>query len=140
MRLITTLLLNSVLIILVSGCQNGSSAQRQQLRITIIDQGTGEKVEEGDQIRIKEETRYPDGTLLFDTDDIGGSIAFQVGANQVIEGLDLGVIGMQVGEVREIFVPSRMAWRSEYPDFIHPDSSLVYLVELLEIIDNYEEQ
>ncbi|MDH3651330.1 MAG: FKBP-type peptidyl-prolyl cis-trans isomerase [Saprospiraceae bacterium] len=75
-----------------------------------------------------------DGTLLFSTDQIGHPIKFLIGGNQAIEGLDLGVCGMQQGEIRTLVVPPKLSQRTEFPENQSPDSTLYYEVELMEII------
>ena len=121
------------LTMLFSGCGN-QRAEVDELIITDLTKGGGQAtVQVGSTITIKEKTSYLGGIVIFHTDSIGGSISFEVGANQVITGLDEGVIGMKEGGIRKITIPPHLSQRSEYPDFIHPDSTLVYVVEVLEI-------
>ena len=104
-----------------------------QLHIETVSEGTGPAVKKGDVIWIEETTSYSDGTLIFSTDQIGSPLKFEVGANQVIEGVDQGVIGMRKGGVRKLIVPPSLSKRKSYPDSIHPDSTLYYSITLVEI-------
>ena len=47
-----------------------------------------------------------------------GKITFKLGAGEVIKGWDVGCAGMQVGERRQLFIPSKMAYgaRGAPPD------------------------
>ena len=53
-----------------------------------------------------------------------------VGSNQVIKGIDEALIGMKKGEIRKLIIPPALSKRSGIPRFPHPDSILVYEIEL----------
>mmetsp|Transcript_27072 Transcript_27072/g.81159 ORF Transcript_27072/g.81159 Transcript_27072/m.81159 type:complete len:88 (+) Transcript_27072:120-383(+) len=59
---------------------------------------------------------------------------FRLGKGEVIKGWDLGLLGMCVGEVRRIVVPSDMAYghRGVAP-FVPADADLVYEIEVASI-------
>ncbi|MEQ8717349.1 MAG: FKBP-type peptidyl-prolyl cis-trans isomerase [Acidimicrobiales bacterium] len=59
--------------------------------------------------------------------DLGGG-----GEIDTIEGLDLGVVGMQVGGLRRIVVPPSLGFGQETGQ-VSPDDTLVFMVELVEI-------
>ena len=131
-----------LLTILICACSNKKEREKpahitdSDLKVEILRDGMGSQTaKEGQIIGIKESTKYRDGTLIFSTDQIGGPLRFTVGANQVIEGVDEGVRGMRIGEIRKLIVPPSLSKRSEYPDNIHPDSILVYEIELVEIME-----
>ncbi|MEM6379174.1 MAG: FKBP-type peptidyl-prolyl cis-trans isomerase, partial [Bacteroidota bacterium] len=96
--------------------------------------GKGPQAKVGDEVFIHEIMRYSDSTVLFSTDQIGQPVKFKIGANQAIEGLDIGVRGMQAGEKRTLIVPPSLSKRTEYPAHVSADSTLYYEVELVEII------
>ena len=58
-------------------------------------------------------------------------LEFTVGVGQVIEGWDKGLVGMKVGEVRELSVPSVMAYGDNSLEGIPPNSDLMFVVELV---------
>ena len=58
---------------------------------------------------------------------------FQVGSNQVIAGLSMGLIGMKVGAARIIEIPAKLAYGDAGADVIPPGADLTYKVRLLHI-------
>ena len=58
-------------------------------------------------------------------------LEFTVGVGQVIEGWDKGLVGMKIGEVRKLSVPSVMAYGDNSLEGIPPNSDLMFVVELV---------
>ena len=109
----------------IASSYDGYEKTNSGLFIKDITEGQGIEVQQGDIISIAEKLTYMDGTLLFTTDQIGGSVKFTVGADQVIAGIDEGVRGMKLGGQRSLIIPPSLSKRTEYPDNIHPDSILL---------------
>ncbi len=62
----------------------------------------------------------------------GAPLDFKVGAGQVIEGWDQGLLGMKVGGRRRLEIPSRLAYGSSGAgSAIGPDEALIFVVDLL---------
>lgn len=99
-----------------------------------IKTGEGPMAQPGQEVLIYESMRYPSGKLIFALKRPAAPARFRIGANQVIKGVDEGVRGMQAGEVRKLIVTPEWSKRSVYPDFIAPDSTILYEVELVEIL------
>ena len=60
---------------------------------------------------------------------------FVFGTGRVIKGWDLGLIGMKVGGVRRLIIPSSLAYgERKVGEKIQPHSDLVFEVELLEVL------
>jgi len=132
---------SAILIIGLFGCSLGDKNEKalivtdSGLSYEILKSGSGAIAKAGLEVTIKETTKYRDGTLIFSTEQIGGSLTFLLGGNQVVDGVDEGVQGMQIGEVRRLIVSPTLSKRSEYPDYLSPDSVLIYEIELLEILE-----
>lgn len=61
--------------------------------------------------------------------------SFSLGEGRVIRGWDEGVVGMQVGEVRELTIAPEMGYGERGAGAaIPPNSTLVFVVELIEIL------
>ena len=90
------------------------------------------------------------GTLYSNGDLFDSSIlreepfVFQIGRQQMNEGFEKGLLNMCIGEKRKLVVPSGMAYGatkaygSEIMGRVLPDSTLVYNVELLEILNEVD--
>jgi len=61
-------------------------------------------------------------------------LSFVLGEGRVIEGLDLAIRGMRIGESRTITIPPHLAYGSDgFGELIPPDAPLLYEVRLLSI-------
>ena len=61
-------------------------------------------------------------------------IAFELGLSSVMSGWEKGLLGMQVGGARRLFVPYRMAYgASGRPPAIPPRTDLVFDIELMAV-------
>lgn len=65
------------------------------------------------------------------TYESGEPLEFTIGVGQVIVGWEKGLMGMKVGEVRRLSVPSAMAYGENSLDGIPPNSDLLFEVELV---------
>lgn len=61
----------------------------------------------------------------------GEPLEFTIGVGQVIVGWEKGLMGMKVGEIRRLSVPSAMAYGENSMDGIPPNSDLLFEVELV---------
>jgi FKBP-type peptidyl-prolyl cis-trans isomerase len=98
-------------------------------RIIDVKLGSGPAVKKGDRVIVHVVGKIGNGRV-FD-----GSILlpFEVGRGMVIQGLDVGLIGMQVGGVRQLIIPPDEAYGSRGVGGIPPNSTLQFEIELLAI-------
>ena len=96
--------------------------------------GTGAIARLGDKVRIHETLSLPDGKVIFNSREKNQTVAFVLGANQVIPGVDEGVTGMRAGERRRLLVPPSLDGRKFDPSFIPPAAIRHYDIELVEIV------
>ena len=71
---------------------------------------------------------------VFDASTPGQPFVFKLGVGQVIQGWDVGIVGMKVGGVRRLIIPSELAYgRVGVGSSIPPNAALVFDVELLSV-------
>lgn len=105
------------------------------LRYEVVVTGNGPAAMSGRSVRIHETMTLADGTLIYSTRANNKPVQFLLGGNQVIAGVDQGVMGMRVGERRKLIVPPTLSRRSGgNPPGIPPDAVLHYDIELIEIL------
>ena len=72
--------------------------------------------------------------------DRGAHFRFRLGEGRVISGWDQGVVGMKIGEVRELTIAPELAYGDrQMGPIIAPGSTLVFVIELAGI-DGLEEE
>lgn len=103
-------------------------------RIVDVKVGTGPRVKSGDTVDVHYVGRLADGTVFDSSKPRGTPFSFVVGRGMVIRGWDIGLVGMQVGGVRQLTIP----WEEAYgergvPPTIPPRAKLYFDVELARI-------
>ena len=115
---------------------NGNSAisSEDELKITINQEGTGERAEIGMSVSVHYTGKLEDGTIFDSSIPRGEPFTFTLGAGQVIKGWDLGVEGMTVGEKRNLVIPPQLGYGMRGAGAsIPPNATLIFDVELLEV-------
>ncbi|HSC83838.1 MAG TPA: FKBP-type peptidyl-prolyl cis-trans isomerase, partial [Pseudomonas sp.] len=57
-----------------------------------------------------------------------------IGSRRVIQGWDLGLIGMQVGGKRKLWVPAHLGYGERQVGAIPANANLIFEIELLEVL------
>jgi peptidylprolyl isomerase len=100
-----------------------------------IVQGTGAAAKPGDQLTMKYVgVLYSNGRQFDASWDSGSTYPFTLGAGQVIQGWDQGMVGMKVGGRRQLIIPPALAYgdRDQGPD-LPANSTLIFVVDLVKI-------
>ncbi len=95
--------------------------------------GDGESVAEGDTVKVHYIGTLQNGQQFDNSYTKGEPYEFTVGDNEVIKGLDQGVLGMKKGGQRIVVVPAELAYGSREVGPIPSNSTLVFAIELIEI-------
>jgi len=77
-----------------------------------------ETVQEGDTITVEYEGRLEDGTVFDSSDKHEEPLQFTVGEGKIIKGFDQAVVGMKVGEEKEVTVPPDQAYGQHNPELV----------------------
>jgi FKBP-type peptidyl-prolyl cis-trans isomerase 2 len=75
-------------------------------------------VQEGDTITVEYEGRLDDGTVFDSSDKHKEPLQFTVGEGKIIKGFDEAVVGMKIGEEKEITIPPELAYGQHNPELV----------------------
>ncbi|KAG8335544.1 hypothetical protein J6590_064826 [Homalodisca vitripennis] len=96
--------------------------------------GNGAVAKSGKTISVYYSGKLKSTSKVFDEVTSGPGLSFRLGRGDVINGWDIGVVGMKVGGRRTITCPPAMAYGAKgYPPVIPPNSTLVFEVELKDV-------
>ena len=110
------------------------------LSIRILKQGDGVSAQVGNKVKVhytgwiynSDSESGLRGKKFDSSHDRGIPFEFKLGEGRVIRGWDLGVVGMQIGEIRELLIAPNMGYGNRaVGNLIPPKSTLVFEVELL---------
>jgi len=100
--------------------------------------GSGTAVRDGDVVTVHftgwVREQGPGSAAFLDTRREGHSVTFLVGTPQVLPGWNEGVRGMRAGGKRLLKIPPELGLGARgFEDAVPPNTTLVFLVELLEV-------
>ncbi len=104
------------------------------LKYVDLKSGTGEPAKAGQLVMVNYDAWLANGTKFDSSYARREPFRFKIGAGQVIQGWDEGVVGMRVGGKRKLIIPPALGYGEQGAgDRIPPNSTLVFEVELLEV-------
>ena len=110
-----------------------------ELIIEDIDVGIGKTAVKGALITAHYKGTLTDGTQFDSSYEKGRPFQCVIGTGRVIKGWDLGIMGMQVGGKRKLYVPAHLAYgERQMGALIKPHSDLLFEIELLEVLTRDE--
>lgn len=107
--------------------------QEITVKTVILKEGSGEEAVNGSRVTVNYTGWLTDGTKFDSSLDRNRPLEFTLGNKEVIEGWEKGVLGMKVGEIRRLEIPSQMAYGEQDLGIIPPNSNLNFEVELLKV-------
>ena len=81
-----------------------------KVKVDVLKSGAGAPIVEGKRIELHYTLKLTDGTVILDTRSKERTHKMYVGDGTVIEGLDEGIRGMRLGEIRRITIPPELAY------------------------------
>lgn len=106
-----------------------------ELQITDLVTGDGKATVKGALIITHYTGWLEDGTKFDSSHDRGQPFQCVIGTRRVIQGWDQGLMGMQVGGKRRLWVPAHLAYGERQVGLhIKPNSNLIFEIELLDVL------
>ena len=104
------------------------------IQITNIIEGDGTEIVKHSKIQVHYTGKLQDGTKFDSSLDRGEPFTFQIGLRQVIEGWEIGLMGMKVGGKRTLVIPPELAYGDRGAgDLIPPNATLTFDVEIVDV-------
>ena len=95
----------------------------------------GDRIETGQEVLVNYTGKLTDGTV-FDTSLDKEALKVNIGTGQVIEGWDIGIMSMKLGEKAELTISSKYGYgEMGSPPQIPGGATLIFDVELIQIAD-----
>lgn len=95
--------------------------------------GTGAEATAGKSVTVNYVGTLTDGTKFDSSYDRNQPFTFNLGAGEVIQGWDQGIVGMKVGGKRKLTIPPSLGYGSQAVGTIPANSTLIFEVELLKV-------
>jgi peptidylprolyl isomerase len=110
-------------------------ADVDELKVTVLREGTGTGAVAGDTVSVHYVgVLSTDGTEFDNSYDRGEPITIVLGAGQVIEGWDQGLVGAKVGSQLQLDIPADLAYGDTGQGDIPPGASITFVVDVMEIV------
>lgn len=105
------------------------------LKIEDLVVGAGAAAKTGDTVEVHYTGTLVDGTKFDSSLDRGQTYNFTIGARQVIQGWEEGLIGMRVGGTRRLTIPPELGYGSIANGPIPANSTLIFEIQLISILE-----
>lgn len=107
------------------------------LTYLITKKGTGRQLKAGDTVILNYTGMLTDGVKFDSSHDRNQPFEFRLGIGQVIKGYDEGVAKLRVGDQAILVIPGKLAYGPKgVPNVIPPDSTLIFVVEVVDVKAN----
>lgn len=116
-----------------NGRKSGIITAESGLQYEVLVQGTGRQPLVSDSVRVHYQGALTNGTVFDSSYDRGEPEEFPL--QGVIPGFSEGILLMKEGGKNRLYIPSDMAYGSRGIGSIPPNSTLVFEIELLEIVE-----
>ncbi len=105
-----------------------------ELKIEDLEIGSGKAAVKGALITTQYRGWLEDGSEFDSSYSRGKPFQCVIGTRRVIQGWDQGLMGMQIGGKRKLWVPAHLGYGERQVGAIPPNSNLVFEIELLEVL------
>ncbi len=105
-----------------------------ELVVQTLIKGDGPVVETGQYVNLHYNGWLWDGTLFDSSWQSGSPFSAPIGQSQLIAGWDQGLVGQTVGSQVLLVIPPELGYGADGYNEIPPDSTLVFVVDLLSVL------
>lgn len=105
------------------------------LQYQITEKGKGKKPKKGDKVVVHYTGRLTNDTVFDSSVKRGQPFTFTLGVGQVIKGWDEGIALLEVGDKATFTIPPNLGYGERAAGKIPPNSTLIFDVELLDVIE-----
>ncbi|MCZ8158086.1 MAG: FKBP-type peptidyl-prolyl cis-trans isomerase [Leptospira sp.] len=95
--------------------------------------GLGKEAVRGTTVTVHYTGKLTNGKVFDSSVDRGEPFQFDLGAGQVIQGWEKGIVGMKEGGKRKLTIPPKMGYGNRPVGPIPANSTLIFEVELLKV-------
>jgi len=114
--------------------QNMQDTTQPEVKIEILTEGVGEGAKAGNKVTVDYTGTLTDGTKFDSSIDRGQPFTLTLGQNSVIQGWELGLVGMKVGEKRKLTIPPELGYGSQAVGTAIPaNSTLIFEIDMISI-------
>lgn len=114
--------------------QASDNFEIQGMKVETLKQGSGEGAKSGDSVTVHYTGTLENGTKFDSSLDRNEPLQLTLGRNSVIQGWELGLLGMKKGEKRKLTIPPELAYGDRSPSPLIPaNSTLIFEVEMIAI-------
>ena len=106
------------------------------LEYTVKEKGNGKTAKVGDKVVVHYTGKFTNDTIFDSSLNRGKPFSFKVGVGQVIKGWDEAFLLLQVGDKATLKIGHELGYGEQQKGSIPPKSTLIFDVELLDIIES----
>ena len=110
-----------------------SKIVKKGLQVDKLKEGSGPGAEAGRHVTVHYRAFLRNGNEVDSSYSKGNPFEFTMGRNQVIPGWEMGMIGMQVGEVSRFVIAPEHAYGTKGKGKVPPNSEIIFEVTLLKM-------
>ena len=122
-----------VYVISVSAQSTDTITTDSGLKYYIVEEGDGEKVQEGKEVTLHGIGTLVNGEVFWETRKSNSPFHFVTGTSSVIKGVEEGIGNMRVGDRWIFILPPEIAYGDKQRGPIPPNSTLIFDYEVLDV-------
>ncbi len=107
--------------------------KQDKFKIEDIKVGSGQEAKSGDFLTMDYTGTLENGEIFDSSKRHGQPFEFRIGIGQVIDGWEMGILGMKVGGKRKLTIPPELGYGGRAVGSIPANSTLIFEVDLISV-------